>query len=464
MSNETKKSALDQLRELQQNDNISTLDFKEPELKTFDYNDVLEYEEKPEKKSFIFGKRANRHATVKIKETELEEKPEVEDIMKTNGFGMDSILDEEVSLLKEEKPLSRASKLFEEIKEESIDEEKALIKDSKAVEEVKEEPIVEEEISLKKEDNPFLRTSKRLEEMKEEPVIEENASTQDLEFSEEFVDQEPVVPSLEEDEEQFEEKFDEEDEEINDSDETESVLIEEDEEELFVEKKKFLLSQYQKEEIYLEQKSREGFHFVRHVGKKFYFVQGDPAHYYYSINYFSEEPDADQWREWEKDGWKLVSRSPAKKKKEAGWFIFRNEESKGEYRKEIENEEEKYHFYRKYSNSCRSTMFLIFMCMAMCAVAAFLQWEFKGYLWGFVLCGVVFVASFIVFCMYGRMLHNSKKAARQLQTKIRTKERRAAFYAQHTLDTSESEEELDTDWNTLESEVAKTQKLRRSRR
>ena len=30
-------------------------------------------------------------------------------------------------------------------------------------------------------------------------------------------------------------------------------------------------------------------------------------------------------RKWEADGWKLVSRVPAKKKKDAGWFVFRNE-------------------------------------------------------------------------------------------------------------------------------------------
>ena len=130
------------------------------------------------------------------------------------------------------------------------------------------------------------------------------------------------------------------------------------------------------------------------------------------------------------------------------------------FKSEIDNEEEKYRFYRKYSNSCRSTMFLIFMCMAMCAVAAYLQWVFRGYLWGFALCGVVFLIAFIVFCMYGRMLRNSKKTARMLQAKLRTKERRAAFYAQHSFETDETEEELDTDWNTLE-QTSQTQKLRR---
>ena len=47
-----------------------------------------------------------------------------------------------------------------------------------------------------------------------------------------------------------------------------------------------------------------------------------------------------------------------------------------------------------------------------------------------------------------------------LQAKLRTKERRAAFYAQHSFETDETEEELDTDWNTLE-QTSQTQKLRR---
>lgn len=58
------------------------------------------------------------------------------------------------------------------------------------------------------------------------------------------------------------------------------------------------------------------------------------------MNYFVDEPDADQWRQWETDGWKLVSKSDGKKKSDAGWFTFRNEEEDGEYRKEIDNDSE----------------------------------------------------------------------------------------------------------------------------
>lgn len=423
MPNETKdKTTLEKLKELQENDTISSLDFEEPELKTFDVTNIFEIDDeqkKPEKKKFTFGKRANRHASqVKIKTNEFDNtQPIIEDI--------------------------RFSQELKDIEGDSPSEPEEVVENQS--EPVQEQPLEKENIPEE--------TAK--------PVIADKEVVEEVITSEAVETPETIEEDVEEVEEfeEYDEEDEVEEEEINDSDETEAVFNEE-EDELFMEKKKFLLSQYQKQEAYLEQKSKEGYHFVRHVGKKFYFIQGEPADYYYSINYFAEEPDADQWREWEQDGWKLVSRSPAKKKREAGWFIFRNTERKGEYRKEIDNEEEKYRFYRKYSNSCRSTMFLIFMCMAMCAVAAYLQWVFRGYLWGFALCGVVFLIAFIVFCMYGRMLRNSKKTARMLQAKLRTKERRAAFYAQHSFETDETEEELDTDWNTLE-QTSQTQKLRR---
>ncbi|OUN63569.1 DUF2812 domain-containing protein [Faecalitalea cylindroides] len=426
MPNETKdKTTLEKLKELQENDTISSLDFEEPELKTFDVTNIFEIDDeqkKPEKKKFTFGKRANRHASqVKIKTNEFDNtQPIIEDI--------------------------RFSQELKDIEGDSPSEPEEVVENQP--EPVQEQPLEKENIPEE--------TAKPVIEDKE--VVEEAITSEVIETPETIEEDVKEVEEFEETED-IDEEDEVEEEEINDSDETEAVFNEE-EDELFMEKKKFLLSQYQKQEAYLEQKSKEGYHFVRHVGKKFYFIQGEPADYYYSINYFAEEPDADQWREWEQDGWKLVSRSPAKKKREAGWFIFRNTERKGEYRKEIDNEEEKYRFYRKYSNSCRSTMFLIFMCMAMCAVAAYLQWVFRGYLWGFALCGVVFLIAFIVFCMYGRMLRNSKKTARMLQAKLRTKERRAAFYAQHSFETDETEEELDTDWNTLE-QTSQTQKLRR---
>ena len=457
MSNETNdKTALEKLKELQDNDEISSLNFKEPELKTFDFTNVFEIdkEEPKQEKKFIFGKRANRHASqVKIKSNEFDnEKPIVEDITFAPGSN-----DVESPKLEDEEHIEESYPAdgLENIKEDTIEEISTI--ENEKIEDIDKQ----DDITLDSEDHVDLEDEEIIEESYEESgQIEEDAeSFEEIDNLEEDQTLEEIDGS-EDEVYDSEEEEDDSEEEINDSDETEAIFNE-DEDELFVEKKKFLLSQYQKEEIYLEQKSKEGFHFVRHVGKKFYFIQGEPSNFYYSINYFADEPDSDQWREWEKDGWKLVSRSPAKKKREAGWFIFRNTERKGEYRKEIDNEDEKYRFYRKYSNSCRSTMFLIFMCMALCAVAAYLQWVFKGYIWGFALCGVVFIIAFVIFCMYGRMLRNSKKTARMLKAKIRTKERRAAFYAEHTFQTDETEEELDTDWNTLEQTSTRTQKLKR---
>lgn len=176
------------------------------------------------------------------------------------------------------------------------------------------------------------------------------------------------------------------------------------------------------------------------------------------MNYFVDEPDADQWRQWEADGWKLVSKSDGKKKSDAGWFTFRNEEEDGEYRKEIDNDSEKFRFFKKYSSSCRSTMFLVFICMACCVVTGLLQVYFQGYLAGIALCAGLFLISFIVFCMYGRMLRKSKKRARELKSKLRVREIRANERSKDFYDTSESEEELDTDWNTLEQHTAKQKK------
>ena len=229
-------------------------------------------------------------------------------------------------------------------------------------------------------------------------------------------------------------------------------------ENLYEERKSFLYAEYPKIEEYLQRKSNEGYHFVRHEGKKYYFRKGQPKTYYYSMNYFVDEPDADQWREWEADGWKLVSKSDGKKKSDAGWFTFRNEEEDGEYRKEIDNDSEKFRFFKKYSSSCRSTMFLVFICMACCVVTGLLQVYFQGYLAGIALCAGLFLISFIVFCMYGRMLRKSKKRARELKSKLRVREIRANERSKDFYDTSESEEELDTDWNTLEQHTAKQKK------
>ena len=279
--------------------------------------------------------------------------------------------------------------------------------------------------------------------------VDDDFTTESIEnelksFNAKPIEEEQPVQEVLDDEEDFEDEY----EDDNDDED----------EDLYEERKKFLYAEYPKIEQYLQDKSSEGYHFVRQEGKKYFFRKGQPKTYYYSMNYFVDEPDADQWRKWESDGWKLVSKSDGKKKSDAGWFTFRNEEEDGEYRKEIDNDSEKFRFFKKYSSSCRSTMFLVFICMACCVVTGLLQVYFQGYLAGIALCAGLFLISFIVFCMYGRMLRKSKKRARELKSKLRIRESRAIEESKDFYDTSESEEELDTDWNTLEQHTGKEKK------
>ncbi len=285
-----------------------------------------------------------------------------------------------------------------------------------------EQPIFEEKKEVVVESTPIV----------EEKVIEE-------------VEPETVVEEVEPVKEQEEEVVDED----NNDDE---------DEELYVEKRRFLFADYPDIEQYLQDKSLDGYHFVKHEGKKYYFRKGQSRTYYYSMNYFVDEPDTEQWREWEQEGWKLVSTASGKKKSDTGWLTFRNEEEDGEYRKEIDNDSEKYIFFKKYANSCRSTMFLVFVCMACCVITGSLQIYFQGYLAGIALCGALLLLAFIVFCMYGRMLRKSKKRARQLKSKLRIREAREIEASKNEYDTSESEEELNTDWNTLENHTKKHKK------
>ena len=397
--NKNQKSALEQLKELQKNDNISSLEFNEPDLKGFDAASVFEIkthvQEEPKRK--IFGKRAQRHAQVEVKASAFEnDDVQIEDIY--------------VSQNAKPQPMKRTKKTP-----------------------VVEEAAVEQSPEIKEEE---VQTESLPEEMQEdsEPVIEEAEESEteadlpeERSDSAETEDDDEIEPSLED-----QENYDEED--------------------LYVDKKRFLLSQYDKEEAYLEKNSKEGYHYVRNVGKKYFFVKEEPRNYYYSISYFVVEPSAHEWRKWEQDGWKLVSRVPSKKKQEAGWFVFRNELKNDELRKEIPNEEEKFKFFKKYSNSCRSTMFLFFICMAICACAAYLQYLFNGFIAVMISCSILFVISFIFFCMYGRMLASSKKKVRLLKARLRVREREENFKNEGLIDPDQSVEDLDSQWDSLEEE------------
>ena len=408
MANENEKnpSALEELRQLKRTDRIKSLDIHEPELKGFNAENIFHIDEEPEKKT-LFGKRSAK-THVKINE---------------------NIFDDEVSESVDITPNTSIEEVAAPIEKHTVEPVMGEHAEKVEVEEAKK--VVVETIDA---DESFTTESieNELKAFNVNPVEEEKTS--------ELVEEESTPVLSEED--IYDDEYDEEEEDEN----------------LYEERKSFLYAEYPKIEQYLQDKSSEGYHFVRQEGKKYFFRKGQPKTYYYSMNYFVDEPDADQWRQWEADGWKLVSKSDGKKKSDAGWFTFRNEEEDGEYRKEIDNDSEKFRFFKKYSSSCRSTMFLVFICMACCVVTGLLQVYFQGYLAGIALCAGLFLISFIVFCMYGRMLRKSKKRARELKSKLRVREIRANERSKDFYDTSESEEELDTDWNTLEQHTAKQKK------
>ncbi len=413
MANENEKnpSALEELRQLKRTDRIKSLDIHEPELKGFNAENIFHIDEEPEKKT-LFGKRSAR-SHVKINE---------------------NIFDDEVSQSVDITPDTSIEEVEAPIEKRVVEPvigkraEKSEVEEPKKV--VIETIDADEDFTTESIENELKDFNAKSVEKVEKPseIVEEKDE-----------DSQPVLTS--------EDVYDNDDEEDTEDDN------------LYEERKKFLYAEYPKIEQYLQDKSSEGYHFVRHEGKKYFFRKGQPKTYYYSMNYFVDEPDADQWRQWEADGWKLVSKSDGKKKSDAGWFTFRNEEEDGEYRKEIDNDSEKFSFFKKYSSSCRSTMFLVFICMACCVVTGLLQVYFQGYLAGIALCAGLFLISFIVFCMYGRMLRKSKKRARELKSKLRVKEIRANERSKNFYDTSESEEELDTDWNTLEQHTSKQKKI-----
>lgn len=413
MANENEKnpSALEELRQLKRTDRIKSLDIHEPELKGFNAENIFHIDEEPEKKT-LFGKRSAR-SHVKINE---------------------NIFDDEVSQSVDITPDTSIEEVEAPIEKRVVEPvigkrtEKSEVEEPKKV--VIETIDADEDFTTESIENELKDFNTKSVEKVEKPseIVEEKDE-----------DSQPVLTS--------EDVYDNDDEEDTEDDN------------LYEERKKFLYAEYPKTEQYLQDKSSEGYHFVRHEGKKYFFRKGQPKTYYYSMNYFVDEPDADQWRQWESEGWKLVSKSEGKKKSDAGWFTFRNEEEDGEYRKEIDNDSEKFSFFKKYSSSCRSTMFLVFICMACCVVTGLLQIYFQGYLAGIALCAALLLISFIVFCMYGRMLRKSKKRARELKSKLRVKEIRANERSKNFYDTSESEEELDTDWNTLEQHTSKQKKI-----
>ena len=291
MANENEKnpSALEELRRLKRTDRIKSLDIHEPELHDFNAENIFHIDEEPEKKT-IFGKRSAR-THVKINE---------------------NIFDDEVAESVDITPSTSIEEVEAPIEKHVVEEPK-----------VDDKPLVEEKTKFIEEEPKVVEEPEKI--VVEKLDVDDDFTTESIEnelksFNAKPIEEEQPAQEVLDDEDDFEDEY-------VDDDEGED-------EDLYEERKKFLYAEYPKIEQYLQDKSSEGYHFVRQEGKKYFFRKGQPKTYYYSMNYFVDEPDADQWREWESDGWKLVSKSDGKKKSDAGWFTFRNEEEDGEYRRQ----------------------------------------------------------------------------------------------------------------------------------
>ena len=382
---------VDELKKLQSEDTYTQMDFVEPEFKSFDMNSIIQTTEQKPKKTF--GKRSQRRNTVEVKV------PVVEEPVRPKK----QITEEDIAPALYEVQPNIAQEIITPVEE--------------VVEEIVEEPVVEEVAEEIVEEEPVV----------EEPVIEEEEIIVEVPVEQEEVIEQPVYETAEEEEE-----------------------VDLDSDDVFFEKRKFLVSQYEDIEDYLEDQSAEGYHYIKNKGKKYYFRQSKPIPYYYNLVYYKFDPEKEEWDEWEKDGWKLMAQLPGKKRMEAGWFIFRNVLESGEYKKAIDNDNEKLKMFKKQGNSYRSTLFMLFIAMAVCGVTAFLQYKLHGFLETLIACAVIFVLAFILFIVYARHLWKIKRVVKRLKIRLRRKEKEEFIQSQNKPDYSETQEELDSDWENVE--------------
>ncbi|MDE5758975.1 MAG: DUF2812 domain-containing protein, partial [Allobaculum sp.] len=187
----------------------------------------------------------------------------------------------------------------------------------------------------------------------------------------------------------------------------------------YEDKKRFSTTDYKKVEEYLASESLNGFHFSRNDGRKYYFYKGKPHQYYYKVLYFTKAPDQKYWDDLAHHGWQLIDQSPSRHKKDAGWYIVRNEIHPGELPQDIDNDEEKRHYFARLASSCRSTLLLLFIVMVCCAGAIWLQYQFKGYLAVIIASAILFVITLWTFLVYLRMLTKARKQAALLSARMR---------------------------------------------
>ncbi len=430
---------------------ISSLNISEPEFDSFDVQSVIEqareYQKKESRSQNIFGKRRRRNT---ISEPEVrEDKPEeVKPASAPTVVSNPAVFVDEPFTSADIKPavVVEAEEPEEDARQYSYQELTRMEEQEK-----KNPPKTFAEI-LRASSNQPAKTKPASDTLPETLIIQN--PLQDVEFNPD--ENAPIISSMsataeitpvgmEEEEEEKPIRVEEEKEDV--VYDPEASLVDDYAYDEYEDNKRFLLSDYRKIEEYLNDESQQGFHYTHHEGHHYYFVKGRPHNYYYKVLYFSKEPDDDYWQSLEKEGWKRMDTQPSRHKKDVGWVVVRNEKKEGELSKDIDNEKEKYRYFNKFSSSCRSTMFLLFIVMVCSAIACWLQYEFQGFLAVMIASGVLFVIALWMFLVYARMLRKSRKQASLLSARIRLAEDDPEYQAlRHA---GESDADLENDWDNI---------------
>ena len=454
MSEDSKKSvennASDPIfKDLVSETRISSLNINEPEFDSFDVQSVIEqareYQKKEAKKGRIFGRRSRQAAAVEKPAVEAAPQEDIPAPAPTVVDNTAVFIDEPKAVVSPTPEVQTVREPEEDVKEYSYQELTQLEEEEK-----KNPPKTFAEI-LRASSTPAPKNKPAADTLPETLIIQ--SPLKDVEFNP--AKNVPVISSMsataeihpvgeEEDEQPIVFENEEEDEAVFDP---EASLVDDYAYDEYEDSKRFFLSDYKKIEDYLNDESQQGFHYTHHEGRHYYFVKGRPHNYYYKLLYFSKEPKEEYWQSLEKEGWKRIDTSPSQHKKDVGWVVVRNEKKEGELSKEIDNEKEKYRYFNKYSSSCRSTMFLLFIVMVCSAIACWLQYEFQGFMAVMVASAVLFVIALWMFLVYARMLRKSRKQASLLSARIRLAEEDPEYQA--LLHAGESDADLENDWENI---------------
>lgn len=394
--------------DLLRNSRFSSLQFEEPEVTTFDMGSVFQDPNLSNTKSF--GKRMSK--SIKSQEEESSPSNTASNSLvleKEVSSNVSSNLQSTLSTESSEKPTSQAQpKTFAQLLHSS------LYKGASSA--PKELDVTQSTTDFY--DQPIQNTSMTM-----------STSAQDLvNAAMAWQEEQKTMQAKQAKESKVQRLFDDEDNEEAIYDPSAS-LVDDYHYDEYEDKKRFSTTDYKKVEEYLANESLNGFHFSRNDGRKYYFYKGKPHSYYYKVLYFAKDPGQEYWNHLASEGWRLIDQEPSRHKKDAGWFIVRNEKRSGELPKDIENEEEKERYFLRLASSCRSTLWLLILVMICCAVAIWLQYRFKGYIVVMVASAVLFVITLWTFLVYARMLAKAKKQASLLSARMRLAENDPKYQA-----------------------------------